>query len=104
MEKYENNEGQIGVIVSGGYGAGWSTWGGDSEFLSMDKGLVEMALNETPSKKVKAYIKEKKGFDKYMGGWEGVRVEFLSKGTSFDIEEYDGSESIRTYDDLRMTA
>ena len=104
MEKYENENGQIGVLISGGFGAGWSTWGDDSEFLSMDKTLVEMKLNEVPENEVKTYCKKIKGDSLYMGGWSNVHVEWLDKGSSFTIEEYDGSESLIMISDLNMTA
>ena len=104
MEKHENDSGQIGVIVSGGYGAGWSTWGGDSEFLSMDKTLVEMKLREASQEEVEEYYKKVKGEPPYMGGWDDAEVEWLDKGTVFIIEEYDGHESLRLASDLNMTA
>jgi hypothetical protein len=43
---------------------------------------------------------ESLGYTGYMGGAEDVRVEWLEPGTRFMIDEYDGSESIRTFDDL----
>lgn len=104
MEKYVNDSGQIGVLVSGGFGAGWSTWGEDSNFLSMDKTLVEMKLNNAPQEEVEAYCEKVKGVAPYMGGWDDARVEWIDKGTSFTIEEYDGSESLRTISNLSMTA
>lgn len=62
VEKYENDKGQIGVIVSGGYGAGWSTWERTniitSEFLCMDKTLVEMALRKAPVSEINYRVKD----------------------------------------------
>ncbi len=104
MEKYENESGQIGVIVSGRFGAGWSTWGDDSDYLSMDKTLVEMKLRNAGADEVEAHIEKEKGEAPYMGGWSDGRVEWLDKGTAFIIEEYDGRESLRMISDLCMTA
>jgi len=104
MEKYVNETGEIGVLVSGGFGAGWSTWGEDSEFLAMDKTLVEMKLNNASTQEVEDYILKVKGSSPYMGGWLDADVEWLEKGTVFTIEEYDGSESLRLISDLSMTA
>lgn len=104
MEKYINEAGQVGVLVSGGFGAGWSTWGDDSEFLAMDKTLVEMKLNNASIEDVEKYIKGVKGDSPYMGGWDDARVEWLDKGSAFTIEEYDGSESLRLISHLSMTA
>ncbi len=104
LDKYENKRGEIGVIISGGYGAGWSTWNENSEFLSMDKTLVKMKLENAPESDVETYCKKAKGDSPYMGGWNKGRIEWLEKGTAFTIEEYDGFESLRTSNDLNMTA
>lgn len=41
VELYEK-DGKVAVLVSGGYGAGWSTWG--STNLAYDKRIVEFYL------------------------------------------------------------
>ena len=69
MEKYENESGQIGVIISGGFGAGWSTWNDDRDFFSMDKTLVEMKLRGAPETEVEKYCKNIKDDSPCMGGW-----------------------------------
>lgn len=40
----------------------------------------------------------------YAGGACDLEIEWLPEGTSFTVEEYDGSESLRTYCDLRYVA
>ena len=105
MEKYKNEEGLIGVLVSHGYGAGWSTWALENEaFLTMDKTLVEMKLRKATESEVEAYLVDTLGKSTYMGGWHDIDVEYIKEGTAFTIEEYDGSESIRTLNDLTMIA
>lgn len=104
MEKYENEIGKIGVLVSEGFGAGWSTWGDDAEYMAMDKTLVEMKLRNATADEVAAHIEKEKGAAPYMGGWADASVVWLDKGTAFTIEEYDGSESLRLVPDLSMTA
>lgn len=105
MEKYYNEEGEVAVLVSKGFGAGWSTWGGgDASFLCMDKGLVELHLKGANEYEAEKYIKIKTGDDKYTGGWEDIRIQWLPQGTVFIIEDYDGAESIRTLDDLALIA
>jgi hypothetical protein len=47
---------------------------------------------------------ESLGYTGYMGGAEDIQVEWLEPGTRFVVEDYDGSESIRTFDDLCYTA
>lgn len=105
MEKYKNEEGLIGVLVSYGYGAGWSTWNDENKsFLAMDKTLVEMSLRNAPESEVVEYLTPKFDDMPYMGGWQQSEVEWLKEGTTFDIQGYDGAESLRTLDDLTMCA
>ncbi len=106
VEKYENENGDIAVLVSRGFGAGWSTWASSedvtSEFLCMDKTLVEMAINTASEEDVIEYINDE---NIYTGGWEDVRVEWIPKGSAFIIEEYDGAESLQLMDKIDyMTA
>ena len=103
IEKYYNTNGDIGIIVSGGYGAGWSTWlSSHKEFLMMDKTLVEMCIQCATEEEVAAYLQNQFGEDFYcyMGGWDDCRIVNLPPNTAFKITEYDGSESLLTIDDL----
>lgn len=104
MDKYFKN-GKVGILVSPGCGAGWSTWGhGDREFLCMDKTLVRMKLDKVDFNKVEEYIRKTKG-DAYhvcMIGWDKTVVEWLDQGTNFIIEEHDGSESLRPISSIVM--
>lgn len=103
MDKCENAVGEIGVLVSGGFGAGWSTWNDNEEFLAMDKTLVEMRLRDAPESEVSAYCKKMVGEVPYMGGWEQVKVKWLDKGTAFTIDDYDGNESLLLTTCLQMS-
>lgn len=106
MEKYYNEEGEVAVLVSGGFGAGWSTWGSsvDASFLCMDKGLAELFLKEASVDEVYKYIKDKTGKHIYTGGWDDIHIEWLPQGTAFVIEEYDGAEYLKTLEDLTLVA
>lgn len=103
MKKYKK-DGKVAILVSPGYGAGWSTWGDNEEFLAMDKGLVEMKLRNAPKEEVEEYIRNTIGEEMCMGGWKKAIVSWLNSGTSFVIDEYDGYESLATQDSLVMTA
>jgi hypothetical protein len=106
VEKYYNEAGQVGILVSSGFGAGWSTWSSlDTEFILMDKTLVEMAIRTAPTDEVETYLETVFGEDAYtyMGGWGDVVVEYLTPGTPFNITEYDGSESLTTIANLTIT-
>lgn len=101
IEKYEK-DGMVAVLVSPGFGAGWSTWSSPEDFLAMDKTLVQMAIDSKSADEVEAYLNTK-DLDIYMGGWP-VSVEWVPKGTPFRIDEYDGSESLVTTNDFSLTA
>lgn len=105
--KKKRKDGKVAVLVSPGFGAGWSTWDGEhGEFLAFDTALVDLAERKAGKAEVEEYLKSQFGDDcyVYMGGWEDVVVEWLVEGTQFYIHEYDGHESLRTKSDLVMTA
>lgn len=103
IEKYEK-DGMVAVLVSPGYGAGWSTWVSykDSERSVFDPDMVRNILGETDE--TMDEITARKYPDEYYGGIGGLIIEWVPKGESFSIEEYDGSESIRTRSSLTYTA
>lgn len=102
VEKYYNEKGEVAVLYSPEFGAGWYTWNTEfenSEGLLFDKTLVEMVLKRTPKDEVKEYVNEKWG-DVYMGGYDDIEVKFLPEGTAFQVTEYDGCESIVIEEDM----
>lgn len=114
MEYYEVN-GKVGVLVSPGWGAGWSTWG--TPELAYDKRIVEFWLSHKDDEKfmreidafsdnnaAKCEAREffnSIGYEKmpYMGGFNQICLEFVPKGVPFRISEYDGNETLETFDD-----
>lgn len=86
-------DGHVAVLVSPGFGAGWSTW--------CDKELREQVLFDP---KIVAWVEDGKVgpvptdhlSDEYFytGGAEDLIVEWVPVGTKFRIHEYDGSESL----------
>jgi hypothetical protein len=97
MEKLYNEKGQVAVAVSYGFGAGWSTW---NDVNPMDKRYNELILNEEWEKAEE--LAEKEGH--YAGGLCKCEIEWVNEGVQFDITEYDGSESLMPYSDLRYKA
>lgn len=91
------------VLVSHGFGAGWSTWNQKfASFLMFDKGIVERVLRGDKDE-VTTYVKEKVGSEYiFFGGLDDLSVEWIPEGVRFVIEEYDGSESIVRYDDVEF--
>ena len=101
-------DGKVAVLISTGYGAGWSTWNGHKEMIFHPK-LVEWVESEQPivvdiSTILKEILGEKEAEEIYLGGVDQLSVIWVPQGTKFKIEEYDGSEYIITENDLDLIA
>lgn len=100
VEKYYNEKDELGVLISRGFGAGWSTW--NNEALAYDKRVIEKWLKGATSSEMMEYVVSL-GYGKpYMGGYEDLRLEFVPRGTMFCIHEYDGNETIETPETMCM--
>jgi hypothetical protein len=93
-------DGQVAVLVSPGFGAGWSTWCefDDRKAVTFDPWIVDILLSDQYNRKEKidriyAHCAVKYP-DMYMGGVSDLTVEWIPQGTLFRIAEYDGSETI----------
>lgn len=86
---------KVGVLISTGFGAGWSTW--NSPECALDQELVQ-AFEDNLSKEEIMAIAEKNWPDSYKGGLMDCYVCWLDRGTKFRITEYDGAESIEFSD------
>lgn len=107
MQKLIEN-GKVAVLISPGFGAGWSTWnsirdGITSEQLLFDRTIaaltIQRDLEEITSDQyyelVSSYCDETFGKDNvYCGGVDDLEVVWIPEGTLFKVNEYDGSESI----------
>jgi hypothetical protein len=92
MEKVER-DGKVAVLVSHGFGAGWSTWNSEhAAAFCMDARLVQPVLDGDRDRAAKVAVELFP--DAYTGGADDLRVEWLPKGTIFEIDEYDGSETL----------
>ena len=91
-------DGRVAVIVSPGYGAGWSTWGKPE--MALDGELAQAILAEKPLPELSA-IATKNWPEAYLGGLEDCVVEWVNEGAQFEIEEYDGSESLHVIGNRR---
>lgn len=98
MNKLEK-DGKVAVIVSPGFGAGWSTWAqGYAEGMCMDADIAEAVLAEDYQR---AYeIAE----SKYPGAYtnqQDLEIHWVTKGEAFEITEYDGFESLQVISERR---
>ena len=95
--------GKIAVLVSYGYGAGWYSWH-ESEQLLFEPTIIQMLLDDAGKTAIVEYCKERYP-NVYLGGIDDLTVEFVSPGTKFRIDEYDGAETlVRQEDDTWIEA
>ena len=98
-------DGKVAVIVSHGFGAGWYSWNSEHQELLFHPKLVEMVEQGKADQIDEDWIKENLGIeDVYCGGASDLQIHWLPIGTAFEIDEYDGSESLRTLADLVLVA
>lgn len=90
-EKYIK-DGKVAVLYSPGFGAGWYTWNTQHRGLLFDRDLVEPLL-AGKRHEVQA-VAERKYPDAYLGGLEDLEVMWLDQGSQFEVEEYDGNETV----------
>lgn len=90
-------DGKVGVLVSPGFGAGFSTWGYPMEAI-FDPTLIELVENQKIQEAVDYCESTWKG--EYSGGVQDLVVFWVPEGTKFQIVEYDGSESIEFLEDV----
>lgn len=88
--------GLTAVLVSPGFGAGFSTW--NKPEMAVDFDLVEAFFKEDMVRF--HYIIEEKYDGAYTGGVNDLEVQWITEGTQFMIEEYDGNERIVKINEL----
>lgn len=101
-------DGKVAVVVSPGFGAGWSTWAlaiGDKEirdFMLFDPSLVDMIEHGALAETIETYVTSMyPGI--YCGAADDLTIQWLPVGTAFRIHEYDGAESVEIRDDMDWT-
>jgi hypothetical protein len=95
LVKKENrlyNGNMVAIIVSPGYGAGWSSWSKRNEELVFDADIAEAILQKEYERAI--VLAEEKYPDACTHGIEQCVVQWLRKGTVFQIHVTDGYERI----------
>lgn len=93
-KKYER-DGEVAVLISPGYGGGWSTWN-DEEYrdqLLFDSRIVEAVLNNDLDEAEKIAKSISPEVYIFTSGVCDLNVVWIPKDVLFRVEEYDGSES-----------
>lgn len=105
-------DGKVAVLISPGYGAGWSTWfNGKLEQLSLhdprivqfmiDNFLCDNKFNDVSVKtsedgdKLKKFVSSLPEYAKiHLGGLETLEIRWVLEDAEFYIDEFDGYETL----------
>ena len=98
MKKVIKN-GQVAVLYSPGYGAGWSTWSDNkfTETLLFHPLIVEKVESGHENEITTEWLVEQFGEeyeDVYCGGAKDLKINWIDQGSRFRVNEYDGFETI----------
>jgi hypothetical protein len=90
-------DGEVAVLVSHGYGAGWYSWNNEENLL-FDPVIAQALLDDKSDEEI-TRIAAQRYPDVYLGGLDGLSVHWVPIDTKFRIEEYDGSECLMVESD-----
>ena len=90
-------DGKVAVLISPGFGAGWSTWNHHIPEILWDPTIVQMVEQNADQRTLVEYIENK--YPYFHGRTESLRVVWIPEGTRFRVTEYDGHESIVLHDE-----
>ncbi len=92
---------EVAVLISSGFGAGWSTWNREvEETLLFHEELVNYVLTHAKDglceAEIEVVLRAILGEDEYVyaGGVDGLHVQWVVQGEAFVVSEYDGSEGV----------
>jgi hypothetical protein len=88
----------VAVIISPGYGAGWSTWNIQYPELVYDPMIADMILKNKKDE-FETYMAVRYP-DAYNTGFDELAVKWIPIGTKFRIHEYDGNEEIEYFNSI----
>lgn len=100
--KKVNRNGEVAVLVSGGFGAGWSTCMDDNQaaVLLYHPDIVKLVQEDKRSeitddlcKKILGIDNKKDSYVCVLGAGD-LEIEWVIEGAQFEIEEHDGSETL----------
>lgn len=94
-------DGKVAVLYSPGYGAGWYTWNTNVLECLFHPEVVKLVEEKRHSEITDEYCRGLFGESFYAGGSHQLGIEWMPEGTRFIIDEYAGSESIYTIDQIQ---
>jgi hypothetical protein len=99
MEKVIRN-GQVAVIYSGDFGAGWYSWNPEYPEILFDPNIVHFIENKEWDKLFSYVTLRYPEIHPSKSCISDLRIQWLPEGTEFRITEYDGSEDIEVRKDV----
>lgn len=90
---------KVGVLISSGYGTGFSSWGAPLECV-LDPELI-LLIESNKIKEAIQYLNDKWPSIKYDDALAELEIVWVPLGSKFFIMEYDGLESIVFYEDIK---
>jgi hypothetical protein len=99
-------DGKVAVVISPGYGAGWSTWNsGDLEydkfFIFGTSDFIKMIESGADESVLTSYVKSHISKTVYLDGIDTLVIKWVPIGTKFRVVEYDGAESVELHDETK---
>ena len=114
---YLNDKGNAyAVLVSHGFGAGFSTW--NEKWMAYDRRVVEYWLahkdNEqwmhdvhylgtAANKEALDFFNNEFGIEPYLGGFNDIELHWVRFNVAWEIKEYDGAETLEFMKDVDWT-
>jgi hypothetical protein len=86
-------DGKVAVLVSPGFGGGWSTWIHQYPEIVFAPEIAKALDEKRPIAEIYKLAEELYP-EAYLGGLEDLEIVWLDPGDTFRIDEYDGSESL----------
>ena len=106
IELSYNDEGNIEILISPGYGAGWSTWDYDYGInLALDKRIINFYKKygqEVSEEQLEEFLKSIGYENVFYRGWDQNQIFTVPKNCKFKIKEYDGYEELLTFADENL--
>lgn len=95
--KVYNDNNEVAILYSPGYGAGWFTWNENFPECITDADIVMAIINNDKSRAAEIAT-SKFGSDFCTLGVRDLKVSWIKEGSAIIIDEYDGYESIKFAD------
>lgn len=98
---------QMAVLISPGYGVGWSTW--NLRELAYNKLVVDAFLDYKEGRITDGEFEEHinslyPNDNIYFGGFDDLQIRWVPFGKQFYVMEYDGYESLVFPEEITITA